>query len=103
RRVDEPTPPASPAEIMAEFIRQHSASGQLVARALFLQPPYSVEEEALMPLLETLLQSETGADIACVQGAQDDYYYSTQTMTANYADMCVQVVENDICRAIAQA
>ena len=31
-----------PAEILAEFIRQHSAAGQLVARAVFLSPPYSV-------------------------------------------------------------
>ena len=38
-----------------------------------------------------------------MQGAEDVYFYSTQTMTANYADMCVQVVENDICRAIAEA
>lgn len=101
--VDMPAGPLNPAEIMAEFIRQHSAQGQLVARALFLQPPYSIDEAELSDLLETLIEGIAGADIARVQGSQDDYYYSTQTMTANYADMCVQVVEQDICRAIAQA
>lgn len=100
---DEQAVPESPAEIVADFIRQSSANGQLVARELFLQPPYSVKEVELVPLLETLREGLAGDDIAWVQGSQDDYYYSTQTMTANYADMCVQVVEKDICRAIAQA
>ncbi|WP_336221959.1 YdhW family putative oxidoreductase system protein [Citrobacter amalonaticus] len=100
---DEHLIPDSPAEIMADFIRQHSAKGQLVARDLFLQPPYSVDEVELSALLDTLIEGVAGEDIVRAQGAQDDYYYSTQTMTANYADMCVQVVEKDICRAIAQA
>lgn len=100
---DEQAEPESPAEIVADFIRQSSANGQLVARELFLLPPYSVKEVELVPLLETLREGLAGDDIAWAQGSQDDYYYSTQTMTANYADMCVQVVEKDICRAIALA
>ena len=95
--------PASPELIVADFIRQHSASGQLVARSVFLLPPYSVPETDLSALLDVLGQDANGADITCVQGAEEAYFYSTQTMTANYADMCVQVVENDICRAIAEA
>ncbi|MFR5284037.1 MAG: YdhW family putative oxidoreductase system protein [Escherichia coli] len=43
------------------------------------------------------------ADIACMTGSQDDYYYSTQAMSENYAAMSLQVVEQDICRAIAHA
>lgn len=92
-----------PSEILAEFIRQHSASGQLVARAVFLSPPYSVAEEDLPPLLEALLNNTSFADITCITGSKDDYYYSTQTMSGNYAAMCLQVVEQDICRAIAHA
>ena len=95
--------PASPELIVADFIRQHSASGQLVARSVFLLPPYSVPETDLSALLDVLGQDANGADITCVQGAEEAYFYSTQTMTANYADMCVQVVENNICRAIAEA
>ncbi|EPM5598726.1 YdhW family putative oxidoreductase system protein [Citrobacter braakii] len=95
--------PASPESIVADFIRQHSASGQLVARSVFLLPPYSVPETDLSALLDVLGQDANGADITSVQGAEEAYFYSTQTMTANYADMCVQVVENDICRAIAEA
>ena len=95
--------PASPESIVADFIRQHSASGQLVGRSVFLQPPYSVPETDLSALLDALCQDAINADITRVQGTEDVYFYSTQTMTANYADMCVQVVENDICRAIAEA
>lgn len=95
--------PATPESIVADFIRQHSAAGQLVARNLFLLPPYSVPETDLAALLDTMCQHESGADIASVQGAEDTYFYSTQTMAENYASMCVQVVENDICRAIAEA
>ncbi|HBB0200636.1 TPA: YdhW family putative oxidoreductase system protein, partial [Escherichia coli] len=90
-----------PAETLAEFIRQHSAAGQLVARAAFLSPPYSVREEDLSVLLESIKQNEDYADIAYMTGSQDDYYYSTQAMSKNYAAMSVQVMEQDICRAIA--
>ncbi|RZN19107.1 MULTISPECIES: YdhW family putative oxidoreductase system protein [unclassified Escherichia] len=92
-----------PAEILAEFIRQHSTAGQLVARAVFLSPPYTVAEEDLSALLESIRQSSDFADIACMTGIKDDYYYSTQTMSENYAAMSLQVVEQDICRAIAHA
>lgn len=53
--------------------------------------------------IETVIKGANGADITCVHGAEEAYFFSTQTMTANYASMCVQVVENDICRAIAEA
>ena len=73
--VDTVTEP-EPAEILAEFIRQHSAAGQLVARAVFLSPPYSVAEEELSVLLENIKQNGDHADIACMTGSQDDYYLS---------------------------
>ncbi|END1310513.1 YdhW family putative oxidoreductase system protein [Escherichia coli] len=73
------------------------------ARAVFLSPPYSVAEEELSVLLESIKQNGDYADIACMTGSQDDYYYSTQAMSENYAAMSLQVVEQDICRAIAHA
>ncbi len=71
--------------------------------AVFLSPPYSVAEEELSVLLESIKQNGDYADIACMTGSQDDYYYSTQAMSENYAAMSLQVVEQDICRAIAHA
>ncbi|WP_438335331.1 YdhW family putative oxidoreductase system protein [Edwardsiella tarda] len=93
----------APEAILADFIRQHSASGKLVARARFLQPPYAFAEADLTTLLASLAQRATEADIVCLTGARDDYYYSVRNMTANYADICLQMMEQDICRAIAEA
>lgn len=42
-------------------------------------------------------------DYMMTELSQDDYYYSTQAMSENYAAMSLQVVEQDICRAIAHA
>ncbi|EPP4620352.1 YdhW family putative oxidoreductase system protein [Escherichia albertii] len=101
--VDEDVAEPEPTEILAAFIRQHSVAGQLVARAMFLSPPYSVAEEDLSALLESIRQNADYADIVCMTGSKDDYYYSTQTMSENYTAMLLQVVEQDICRAIAHA
>ena len=54
-------------------------------------------------MLESIKQNGDYADIACLTGSKDDYYYSTQAMSENYAAMSLQVVEQDICRAIAHA
>ncbi len=56
--VDTVTEP-EPAEILAEFIRQHSVAGQLVARAVFLSPPYSVAEEGCQFCWKALSRTET--------------------------------------------
>lgn len=69
---------------------------------MFLSPPYSVAEEELSVLLENIKQNGDYADIA-YDGKPDDYYYSTQGMSENYAAMSLQVVEQDICRTIAHA
>ncbi|MBW9863639.1 YdhW family putative oxidoreductase system protein, partial [Escherichia coli] len=62
-----------------------------------------VEEEELSFLLQNIKQNGDYADIACRTESQDDYYYSTRAMSENYAAMALQVVEQDICRAIAHA
>ena len=94
---------ASPESIVADFIRQHSASGHLVARSVFLQPPYSVPETDLSALLETLCQDANNADITRVQGAEDVYFYTRKPMTAYYADWCVRLVKNAFGRALPEA
>ena len=69
--VDTVTEP-EPAEILAEFIRQHSAAGQLVARAVFLSPPYSVAEEELSVLLENIKQTGESWVLSCLRGSLVD-------------------------------
>lgn len=48
-----------PAEILAEFIRQHSAAGQLVARAVFLSPPIRLPKRNCQFCWKTLSRTET--------------------------------------------
>lgn len=83
--VDTVTEP-EPAEILAEFIRQHSAAGQLVARAVFLSPPYSVAEEELSVLLESIKQNGDYADIACMTGSQDGVPDVSSSLQSRHAD-----------------
>ena len=93
--VDTVTEP-EPAEILAEFIRQHSAAGQLVARAVFLSPPYLVAEEELSVLPESIKQNGDYADIACLTGSKDDYYYSKRTACAMARQMSCSTTCKDI-------
>ena len=70
----------------------------------FPNHPFQVRlDEDMDRLVESIKQNGDYADIACMTGSQDDYYYSTQAMSENYAAMSLQVVEQDICRAIAHA
>ncbi|MCD1126678.1 YdhW family putative oxidoreductase system protein [Jinshanibacter sp. LJY008] len=93
----------SPAEVVADFIRQSSMVGSLVTRSMLLAPPYSMSEQDLTQVLEEIEHTEAFADIMLSAGAQDDYYYSTQSISVNYANMCVLVIEKDICKTIVQA
>lgn len=92
----------SPADVVADFIRQSSITGALVARSALLAPPYSMTEPDLAKVLEEIGHTEAFADIMLSVGTQDDYYYSSQSISVNYANMCVLVIEKDICRTIAQ-
>ena len=48
-----------PAEILAEFIRQHSAAGQLVARAVFLSNPIWLQKRNCQLCWKALSRTET--------------------------------------------
>ncbi|WP_246201477.1 YdhW family putative oxidoreductase system protein [Budvicia diplopodorum] len=93
----------SPAQVIADFIRQSSAGGSIVAYSLFLAPPYSVSATDLNCIFAEINSDEAYTDIATRQGDKDSYYFSTDTLSENYADMCVLVIEKDICKTIAQA
>lgn len=56
--VDTVTEP-EPAEILAEFIRQHSAAGQLVARACFSRRPIRLQKRNCQFCWKTLSRTET--------------------------------------------
>ncbi len=56
--VDTVTEP-EPAEILAEFIRQHSAAGQLVARAVFSRHPIRLQKRSCQFCWKALSRTET--------------------------------------------
>ncbi len=56
--VDTVTEP-EPAEILAEFIRQHSAAGQLVARACFSRHPIWLQKRNCQFCWKALSRTET--------------------------------------------
>lgn len=93
----------SPVDIVADFIRQRSASGALVTHGTFLQPPYSISEQELDDVMQAVFDAEECSDIVVCQGERERYYYSTQGMSTNYANMCVLVMEKDVCKTIAYA
>lgn len=93
----------SPAEVIADFIRQSSKSGSIVAHSTFLAPPYSVSAEDLAVIISEIKSDETYPDIVISQGDKDSYYFSTDSISVNYANMCILVIEKDICKTIAEA
>lgn len=93
----------SPVDIVADFIRQRSMAGTLVTHGTFLLPPYSISEKALDDVMQAVFESKECGDIVVCPGEQERYYYSTQGMSTNYANMCVLVMEKDICKTIAHA
>ncbi len=93
----------SPAQVIADFIRQSSLGGNIVAHSIFLAPPYSVSADDLAAIFAQINADEAYADITVNIGDNDSYYFSTESISVNYANMCVLVIEKNICKTIAEA
>ncbi|PHI29655.1 YdhW family putative oxidoreductase system protein [Budvicia aquatica] len=93
----------SPAQVIADFIRQSSLGGNIVAHSIFLAPPYSVSADDLAEIFAQINADEAYADITVNIGDNDSYYFSTESISVNYANMCVLVIEKNICKTIAEA
>lgn len=57
----------SPVDIVADFIRQRSLTGSLVAHETFHQPPYSISEQDLDEVMRHVFDSEACSDISVCQ------------------------------------
>ncbi len=72
-----------PAEILAEFIRQHSRLGSWWRAPCFSRHPIRLQKGTVSfagkHQAERRLRGYRG-----MTGSQDDYYYSTQAMSENY-------------------
>ena len=77
---EEKEPEKTKAQLLADFIRERSASGLITPVALI-----SKDEEEIDKLLEEMAADPTCADIFKVKGQKDTYYYCEETMAHNYA------------------
>ena len=85
---------------LANAIRQCSKEGELLATSTLYDAPYSLTEEDIAQL-ETALKSDEFIDIAHLSLNGEDYYYSDEFMSDNFAQLQLLNRHADICTAIA--
>ena len=93
---EKPQPELKPGEVLAGYIREMSKSARLVSRSAM-----EAEEEDFPAMLEEMLALESCADIRVVKGAKDEFYYSEEAMTGNYAMIAALIDEQDLVATIA--
>lgn len=92
-----PSQEKTKAQLLADFIRARSIGAKLTGKRQLAE-----EEEDLAELLEALKEDESCSDIVSVKGDKDEYFYSNQHMSYNYAMIAVLVEEKDLPKTIAQ-
>lgn len=90
-------PELSPAEQLANVIRQASARSRLVTKTQITQ-----ELEQGEVLLTAMAMMDSCKDIRSTAGKTETYYYSSQVMTDNYAMIATLVAEEDNPATLAQ-
>lgn len=85
------------ARLLADFFRIRSRAAQLTSKSLLAK-----EEEELEEILRALKEDDTCEDIASVRGDKDEYFYSTNFMSGNYAMIAVLVEEKNLQKTIAE-
>ncbi|NBN73827.1 YdhW family putative oxidoreductase system protein [Proteus sp. G2615] len=85
---------------LANAIRQCSKEGELLAISTLYDAPYSLTQEDIV-LLETALKSDEFIDIAHLSLNGEDYFYSDEFMSDNFAQLQLLNHHADICTAIA--
>lgn len=93
----EPVPEQKPGEVLAEYIRERSRAAQLTAKKPLLD-----EEPELDVMISEMRELDSCKDIENVQGAKDEYFFSSEIMARNYAMIAMLVEEKDLSRTIAQ-
>lgn len=93
-------PELSAEQHLANAIRQCSKEGELLAISTLFEAPYSLTDEDIAQL-KTALNSDEFLDIAHLSLNEQDYFYSTDFMSDNYAQLQLLNRHADICTAIA--
>lgn len=88
--------------VLADHIRLSSKNGKLVNCSCFLDDPFSVPQEELDAVLENILSDAAYKDIIELKGEKTHYYYSSEKMSGNFAQMLFLLEEKDTCTTIAE-
>lgn len=85
------------AQELAEFIRVRSAGGEVTKYSSL-----KADLEDLDVLLEEIKADETCSDITFRQGAKDNYYYSKNNMSDNFAMIISLVEDKDLASTVVK-
>lgn len=84
------------AEALAQRIRERTKASQVTSYSLLRG-----EDDGVDAVFGDLFRDNAYDDIVHTVGQKDTYYYSSKTMTANYATIAVLVEEKDIAHTVA--
>lgn len=88
-------------EFTAQYIRDNSALGKFIKYSDFFTEPINLKEEDKEVFFEKLFNNEEFGDITEMQGKENRYFYSSKTMTENYAKILYRLEEKDIYNMVA--
>ncbi len=88
--------------LVGQFIRDNSMMEKLTKAEDFVDEPFSLEVEEVLPLIEELRKNEDFSDIIIKKGAENIYLFSENYITKNYAKMMILVEEKDLFKLIAE-
>lgn len=89
-------------EFTVKFIREKSSAGKFIKYNDFFTEPISLKEEDKEKFFEKLYNADEFSDITVLKGKEDKYFYSSKTMTENFAKILFRLEEKDILNMVAE-
>ncbi len=97
---EEPGEPTE-AERLAEYVRMRSKAAQMACRSVFAAELGWDETVEIDQVVADMLADPKNADIRCRKGTKNDYYYSSEHMSDNFAMIAALVLDKNIPKTIA--
>lgn len=88
--------------LMGWFVRDNSYDSKLTNAEQFLDEPFSLEVDEILPSLDELESREEFSDICIKKGKESIYLFSEERMTQNYAKMLIMVEEKNLFNLVVE-
>lgn len=88
--------------VIGKRIRKASKLGEIYKIEMFYEDKKFEDKEELESLLAEMKTIEKYADIVSVNGSKTTYFYSSEHMTINYANIMIRLEDKDIFTTIAE-